>query len=86
MQHGVGREAQPLQRREVVEIPEERHDALRTEAGDVVGAPDEADHAGASVEQADRAHRDVAAADEQDAHHRECGFRARERGDGEGAR
>jgi CDP-4-dehydro-6-deoxyglucose reductase len=69
VQDAPGRDAQARERAQVVEVAHDRRAAVGAELRDVVGAAHEADEPRAAGEKSRRAHRDVAAADDEQADH-----------------
>ena len=65
MQHRERRRAQPVERREAVEVADDGNDAVRAKLGDILDAARQAVEAHFGMEQARGAQRDVAAADQQ---------------------
>jgi hypothetical protein len=74
--HAERRGGQPAQRAEVVEIPDDRRNAVRTQSRHLLDATDEPAQACAAREVPRRTHRDVAAADQENAKHFDVRTRA----------
>jgi regulator of PEP synthase PpsR (kinase-PPPase family) len=75
VEHRVGRRAKPLQAVEVVEVADDRDDAVRTELPDVLDAARETLEANFAMQEARGAQRHIAAADQEYPHHvRACSF------------
>ena len=64
MQHAERRRSEPAEGREAVEVADERNDAVRAKLGAVLDAAREPVEANFGMEQAGRAQRHVAAADQ----------------------
>ena len=64
MQYRERRRAQPVETREAVEVADDGNDAVRAKLGDILDAARQPVEAHFGMEQAGRAQRDVAAADQ----------------------
>ena len=73
MQHREGRSLQPTQRAVVVQVGNQRNDALRAKLAHVVAIACESDEAGAIAQALRNAQRDVAATNQEHALHRAAG-------------
>ena len=74
MQHRERRRAQAVQAREVVEVADDGDDAVRAQAGNVLGAAGETVESDLRMEQAGGAQRDIAAANQQYPDHARLSF------------
>jgi hypothetical protein len=70
MQHRERRRPQPAERRAVVEIADERNDAMRAQPAHVVAIAGDTDQVGAIAQAVGDAQRDIAASHDQYARHR----------------